>query len=185
MTAQDDHSAFLGMLAHKLNASGTHLLAGSPGAWSVRASDCVKPRLWLLLYGQVRTFEYTRRNLLALATMSSSTCSFVVGLAAPTICDADATPGMCVVVKNVSNGAPLRWDAFAPAVDSVAHASYSAGGARRSHGLRCSAHDARRARLCGRSQGIGGRAGGTVGVAAPARQQPCDGRAAERARASR
>ena len=120
-------TSFARELARRLNQSGTTLLTAEPGHF-VPTATCASPKLWLLLYGQVRSFAYTRQNLLAMASQSSGACSYTVALASPTVCDADtAHPGLCLPFKhneplrraNDSLSVPLRWDGFVSIVDAV------------------------------------------------------------------
>ena len=120
-------TSFARELARRLNQSGTTLLTAEPGHF-IPTATCASPKLWLLLYGQVRSFAYTRQNLLAMASQSSGACSYTVALASPTVCDADtAHPGLCLPFKhneplrraNDSLSVPLRWDGFVSSVDAV------------------------------------------------------------------
>ena len=60
-------------------ARAINITAASPGTWSPTA-DCAAPRLWILLYGHVRTFPWTQANLGEVATRSSGGCFIVAAL---------------------------------------------------------------------------------------------------------
>ena len=60
--------------------STIRVVATSPGKWSPTL-DCPAPRLWVLLYGQHRSFDSTKRNLATFSALSSRGCYFVAAVA--------------------------------------------------------------------------------------------------------
>ena len=66
------------------------VIAASPGAWAPTDS-CPTPRLWVLIYGQYRSFDSTQRNLAKLAALGGAGSCFFV--AAVTADDAGYRPG--------------------------------------------------------------------------------------------
>ena len=55
--------------------------AASPGSWNPSAA-CPTPRMWVLLYGQYRTWDITQQSIAKMIRLSAGSCYFVVGVAA-------------------------------------------------------------------------------------------------------
>lgn len=58
------------------NVGSLDVVASSPGSWTPSA-DCTTPKLWLYVYGPLRTFDSTKDALKEMASLSSNDCYFV------------------------------------------------------------------------------------------------------------
>ena len=87
------------------------------GTWNP-TSQCHAPRLLLYLYGELRSFVYTRERTAEMLHLSDK-CFFVLGVTDSTICEPGERPGLCRRYRSAPQAAPLEWSRFAKAIDSV------------------------------------------------------------------
>lgn len=79
------------------------------GHWHAR-KGCEKPRLLLVLYGQIRAFKYTHESIAKMSNQASHSCFFAIAVADESICDPNLNrTGACRGVK----GTELWWDQIA------------------------------------------------------------------------
>ena len=69
----------------------------------------------MLLYGQLRTFFWTRTALARMASLASSDCAFTIAVTDEKICDPDAQhPGKCLPLGG--SKFPIEFKKFASSV---------------------------------------------------------------------
>ena len=100
------------------------LVATRLGTWRPTAR-CPRPALFLLLYGEYRTFHYTQSNIEGMARRSSGDCYFAVAVTKAALCEPSARmPGTCRDTAwsrnhGIGRHEPLNWSAFAAEPTSV------------------------------------------------------------------
>lgn len=103
--------------AARLQRLGQIESIGSSSGGFYPTSACPRPRMLLLLYGQLRTLRYTAANLERMAALSSKDCYFAVAVADHEYCEAhESLPGMCAPPRYGGNFALLNWSNFANSV---------------------------------------------------------------------
>ena len=81
--------------AYADNESYAVVTEANAGTWQP-SKTCASPHLWLLLYGQLRTFYWTQQNIASMASQSSGGCFFVAALAPVELCaPSDSNGTMC------------------------------------------------------------------------------------------
>ena len=81
--------------AYTDNKSYAIVVEANAGIWQP-SEACASPHLWLLLYGQLRTFYWTQQNIASMASQSSGGCFFVAALAPVELCvPSDSNGTMC------------------------------------------------------------------------------------------
>lgn len=98
-------SSMLARVREDYKHLGISIVADSPGNWTPRPG-CLSPRMWIFLYGQYRTFDYTQHNLKQMAAMSTGDCFMVAAVILEKVCS-ESKPGLCGGRLN------LQWRKFA------------------------------------------------------------------------